>query len=626
MAFGVQIRDIKDPSFLKNMSVPEMNQLASDIRSFIINAVAKNGGHLSSNLGTVELTIALHYVFNSPVDKLVFDVGHQTYTHKILTGRAAGFDQLRQYGGLAGFQKRCESEHDVWEAGHSSTSLSAALGMATARDLKHEDYNVVAIIGDGSLFNGESMEALDHIAASHSKVIIVLNDNSMAINHNDSAFYKALTSMRISRHYISMKDRISDRLENTNTGLDLLQGMRAIRNLAKKILLPNSMFKQLDLDYLGPVDGHNIDDLILAFQMAIRHNGSLVIHTITEKGKGYSFSEHDTMGYWHGVECFNPLTGKCLTQVPSGCTSYSEVMADEALKLAKQDSRICAITPAMLNGSKLQNFLSELPDRCFDCGIAEEHAATFAAGIAISGLKPLLFVYSSFMQRCYDQINHDICRMDLPVILLLDRAGLVGKDGATHHGVFDIGILYPLPNLIMAMPSSPNEARAMLKIAVETNHPFAIRFPNGYAYEDDLPINEPTIGTWSWEDTAVGKNPKAVIITYGPDYRRIVKKAVANNMAIRVVNARYFKPIDMDVIQQIFKMKVPVFVYGTDMKLGGLGSIILQKCNENGINASFKEYGIGDHYVQHGSVVDLRKAEGLDINTLFEDVTETTGK
>lgn len=616
----MQIRDIKDPRFLKKMSISEMEQLAGDIRLFIVSEIAKTGGHLSSNLGVVELTIALHYCFDSPVDKLVFDVGHQTYTHKILTGRANDFDHLRQFGGIAGFEKRCESDHDVWEAGHSSTALSAALGMATARDLKKENYSVVAIVGDGSMLNGESMEALDNIASSHSKVIIVLNDNGMSISHNNSAFYKALSAMRSSYEYIRFKDNVSNFLDNSPTGTTILNGLRNTRDSLKRLITPNSMFKQTGLDYLGPVDGHDIQSLIKAFQMAKRHNGSIVLHIITKKGKGYKFSENDTEGNWHGVGCFDPTTGKSTTMIPDGATTYSKVMADKALELARRDDKICAITPAMINGSKLNKFQQQLPDRCFDCGIAEEHAATFAAGLAISQMKPLLFVYSSFMQRCYDQINHDICRMDLPVTILLDRAGIVGKDGATHHGLFDISILAPLPNMIMAMPSSPNEARVLLAKAVNTPHPFTIRFPNGYVDEDDVLVDDIEIGSWTYTDILPKRKIKAVIITYGPDYNRIIQKAKANEMPIRVVNARFFKPLDFDMIRQLFSMKVPVIVFGTDIKTGGLGSLILSYCNSIGLPASFEEYGIDDHYVQHGSIVDLRKAEGLDITSLFKDI------
>ena len=617
----MDIRDIKDPGFLKTLSYKQMEELADQIRAFIVSEVSKTGGHLSSNLGVVELTIALHYVFNSPDDKLVFDVGHQTYTHKILTGRANGFDNLRQFGGLAGFEKRSESIHDVWEAGHSSTSLSGALGMAVARDLKKEDHEVVAVIGDGSLFNGESMEALDHIATTKSKVIIVLNDNSMSINRNDGAFYKTLSAIRTSYGYIDFKNMVAGRLNNTETGSEVLKGMRQARDSMRKILAPDTIFKQMGLDYLGPINGHDIEALIKSFQMARRHKGSIVIHVITQKGKGYRFSENDEEGYWHGVGCFDPVTGQSTTMIPDGCSTYSAVVAEKALTMADADPMICAITPAMINGSKLHKFHQRYPQRCFDCGIAEEHAATFAAGLAISGMKPMLFVYSSFMQRCYDQINHDICRMDLPVLLLLDRAGLVGKDGATHHGVFDIGILAPLPNIILSMPATPSEARALMDAAAGCSHPFAMRFPNGYA-DDDGKTDEPiTIGTWSYTDIVEKRKPKAIVISYGPDYGRIVNKAKANDLPIKVVNARFFKPLDMEMIKDIFSRKVPVYVFGTDMREGGLGSLILQHCNAAGIPASFTEYGIGDHYVEHGSVVELRKAEGIDINTIMDDIT-----
>ena len=473
----MNLDDIQNPSVIKNMSVKELEALCEEIRRFLISSISRTGGHLASNLGVVELTVALHYVFDSPNDKIFFDVGHQCYTHKILTGRAGGFSALRQYKGMSGFQKRAESRHDVWEAGHSSTSLSAALGMAVARDLDGKDYAVVPVIGDGALSSGMALEALNHIGAEKRKLIIVFNDNNMSISRNVGALNHAFSRLRASNGYIRVKNNMKRNLRSSSVGEIVYTSLKAVKDSVKEALINGGIFEEFGLDYIGPVDGHNLNDLIRVLTVAKASDGPIVVHVLTTKGKGYGPCEKDREGVWHGVGPFDPKTGKSLHHTAPGMISWSRQVALAAKELAAKDERIIAITPAMIYGSSLQEFFAAYPERSFDVGIAEEHAATFAASLALAGKRPLLFIYSSFLQRCYDQVNHDICRMNLPVTLCIDRAGLVGEDGDTHHGVFDIGILMPLPNLILSAPKDAEEACALLETALGQTHPFAIVSP-----------------------------------------------------------------------------------------------------------------------------------------------------
>lgn len=412
----MKLYDIKDPDDIKGMSLDELENLCQDIRSFLIENVSKTGGHLSSNLGIVELTVALHYTFFSPKDKIFFDVGHQSYVHKILTGRAGSFSTLRQHKGLSGFQKRYESEHDVWEAGHSSTSLSAALGMAVARDLNHENYHIIPVIGDASLTGGMALEALNQIGYENKNMIIIFNDNNMSISKNVGAMDAAFTRMRTSKPYITLKEDISSTLSGSKIGKSVLENLRSFKNSVKDNVVDTSLFGEFNLDYIGPVDGHDLKTLIKILRAAKKHHGPIVVHVITKKGKGYSYAENDKFGKWHGVPQFDIKSGMFLSKMPSGHASWSEVIAKNLQYLAEKNEDIVAITPAMISGSKLTEFFHSYPERSFDCGIAEEHAITFAAGLANSGKRPFVSIYSSFLQRAYDQINHDVARMDLPVV------------------------------------------------------------------------------------------------------------------------------------------------------------------------------------------------------------------
>ena len=614
----MDLTEIRNPDFLKEMSVSDLTLLAFDIRQFLIRSISKTGGHLASNLGVVELTIAMHVVFDSPKDKLFFDVGHQSYTHKILTGRVAEFSGLRQFHGISGFQKRRESVHDVWEAGHSSTALSAALGMAVARDLKKEDYNIVPLIGDGAMGSGESLEALNQIGSEQRNMVIIFNDNNMSISTNVGALTRGFARLRSAAAYNNLKATMKESLIRSDFGKVMYHGMKNVKDAFKDSVIDRGIFGEFNLEYLGPVDGHNIRDLIRVLQVAKEHDGPVVVHVITQKGRGYPLCEKDLKGSWHGVGPFNKDTGKPLHETPPGYRSWSALVADAITELADRDERIVALTPAMIYGSALDHFFAKYPERSFDCGIAEEHTMTFAASLAISGMRPFVSVYSSFLQRAYDQINHDVCRMDLPVLIGIDRAGLVGADGETHHGVFDIGILRPLPNLIFGQPRNAQQARNMIFTALHQNHPFAIRYPRGEANVESLPPMEEM--EFVWETVHSADTPKAAVISYGPDVEAIASKMKVNDMPVEVVDARFFRPLDGACIERIASYHIPVFVYETDMKACGLASAILEYCCDRKIELPLKRYGIGDEYIQHGSAALLKKEAGFDLNLLYDDI------
>ncbi|MBR2768478.1 MAG: 1-deoxy-D-xylulose-5-phosphate synthase [Solobacterium sp.] len=614
----MDLTEIRNPEFLKEMSVSDLTLLAFDIRQFLIKSISKTGGHLASNLGVVELTIAMHVVFDSPRDKLFFDVGHQSYTHKILTGRAKEFSTLRQFHGLSGFQKRRESEHDVWEAGHSSTALSAALGMAVARDLRGEDYCIVPLIGDGAMGSGESLEALNQIGSEQRNMVIIFNDNNMSISTNVGALTRGFARLRSAAAYNNLKTTMKESLIRTDFGKVMYHGMKNVKDAFKDSVIDRGIFGEFNLEYLGPVDGHNLRDLIRVLHVAREHDGPVVVHVITQKGRGYPLCEKDLKGSWHGVGPFNKDTGKPIHEIPPGFKSWSALVADTVTELADQDERVVAITPAMMFGSALDHFFAKYPERSFDCGIAEEHTMTFAASLALCGMRPFVSVYSSFLQRAYDQINHDVCRMDLPVLIGIDRAGLVGSDGETHHGVFDISILRPIPNLILAQPRNGQEARNMIFTAMHQNHPFAIRYPRGEVNAENL--SEMKLIPLKWEAVYAPKNPKAVVISYGPDVETIAQKMEVNEMPVLVIDAKFFKPLDGECLKHIADLKVPVFLYETDMKAGGLSSAVLEYCCDNGISLPLHRYGIGDEYIQHGSAALLKKEAGFDLSVLYDDI------
>ncbi len=616
----MEIKKIKDPSFVKKLNHDELKELSSHIRNFIIDNVSKTGGHFSSNLGIVELTIALHYVFDSPKDKIIFDVGHQSYVHKILTGRANEFDTLRKFNGLSGFQKRKESIHDSWEAGHSSTALSGATGMAVARDLNNEHYEVIPVVGDGALLSGETFEALNYLGSINSKVILILNDNNMSICQNVGGFSNLLSDIRVSAQYNYARESYVHLLNNTQIGKNIYKFTKKIKDQIKENVLEENIFGQFGLDYIGPIDGHDFDQLINALNHAKSLDHSVVVHIHTTKGKGYNLAENDTQGIYHGVSPFNKEKGVELKQ--SNNKSWSEICSSQVLEHMKKDEDIVAITPAMISGSCLHPLFESYPKRCFDVGIAEEHAMTFAAGLSNSGKKPYITIYSSFIQRAYDQINHDIARMNLPCLIGIDRAGLVGADGETHHGVFDISFLSSIPNIIFMTPKDAIEAKLMINTAFKNNDaPYILRFPRGSVL--DVPVNiDKTVEVGSWEEIVYDKNNKITIITYDEKVNKVLELKNNENLDINIINARFIKPIDYQLLNKLYNDNQFIIVYETDMMIGSLGSMITYYYANNQMNVNMSCMGIDDRFTPQGEINELLNLENISIKNLYDKIKE----
>ncbi|MEK3808022.1 1-deoxy-D-xylulose-5-phosphate synthase [Metabacillus sp. SLBN-84] len=610
----MDLLSIKDPSFLKKLSNPELEQLGAEIRKFLIEKLSVTGGHIGPNLGVVELTIALHKIFDSPNDKFLWDVGHQSYVHKILTGRACEFDTIRQYQGLCGFPKRNESEHDVWETGHSSTSLSAAMGMAIARDLKGTKDHIVPIIGDGALTGGMALEALNHIGHEQKDMIIILNDNEMSIAPNVGALHNVLGKLRTAGKYQWVKDELEYILKKIPAvGGKLASTAERVKDSLKYMLVSGIFFEELGITYLGPVDGHNYDDLFENLQYAKKTKGPVLLHVITKKGKGYQPAETDKIGTWHGTGPYKIETGDFVKGEAAG-PAWSALVSETVRKLAREDKRIVAVTPAMPVGSKLEKFAAEFPDRMFDVGIAEQHATTMAAGLAAQDMKPFLAIYSTFLQRAYDQVVHDICRQNLNVFIGIDRSGLVGADGETHQGVFDIAFLRHLPNIVLMMPKDENEGQHMVNTAIKYNDgPIALRYPrgNGIGVKMDAELKEIPIGTWE----VIRPGTDAVILTFGTTIEMALEAAesLANkDLSVRVVNARFIKPLDESMLSEIFEEKLPVLTIEEAVLQGGFGSAVLEFAQENGYSdAVIDRMGIPDRFIEHGSVGKLLDEIGM---------------
>ena len=610
----MEIGNIKNPSFLKKMSVFELEELSRNIRNFLIDKISITGGHLSSNLGIVDLTIAIHKVFNAPKDKIIFDVGHQSYTHKILTGRAHEFDKLRQYNGLSGFQKMSESIYDCYEAGHSSTSLSAALGYAIARDLDKKKHNVVAIIGDGSIGNGLAYEALNHIGSLNTKLIVILNDNEMSISKNVGAIHNTLDKIRSNFKNEKIK-------KVPYLGKKIKSGTKLIKESFKKIYMKEGyLFEEFGFTYYGPINGHDYDEMISYLEMAKKSNRPVLLHVITEKGKGYKYAESDIEGIWHGISPFDKETG-IIKSKNDGLISWSEVMSNHLIDIAKTNKDIVAITPAMANGSKLNKFKEIYKDRFIDVGIAEEHALVMANSMAIAGKKPFVSIYSTFLQRGYDQVFHDIARMDSNVVIGIDRAGIVGEDGETHQGLYDIAFLNHIPNMIIAAPKNSSEAKGILEFAFNSKHPFAIRYSKQrIEYNNESLV----ISDYSWEE--IKKGSDAVIITYGDFVNNA--KIIANNLKkdklnIGIINARFIKPIDTSMLDKIIKAKKPIIVYEEACLIGSLGSMISSYIVNS--NTKIKCFGIKDTFVKQGKYDIIIKKLGLDVDTMTSNIKEFLG-
>lgn len=613
--------NIQDPSFLKKLTIKELENLSEDIRDFLIKNVSKTGGHFSSNLGIVELTVALHYVFNSPKDYFIFDVGHQAYVHKILTGRAKDFSSLRQYNGLSGFQKRHESVHDHWEAGHSSTAISGAVGMAIARDLNQQNHEIIAIVGDAALMSGESLEALNHLGSLKNKVIIILNDNNMSIGKNVGGLSVFLNEVRRSSKYKNAKNNYASILTKTKLGEKIYKCTRSIKESIKKTVLAESMFSEFGVDYIGPVDGHNYNDLISALQMAKEMDHSVVLHVHTKKGKGYLHAENDKSGIYHGVSPFDYHVG-IIKNEKTNKISWSKIISDHIQFLMRRDKDIVVITPAMINGSQLNQCFLQFPNRCFDVGIAEEHAMTFTAGLSMEKKKPYLTIYSSFIQRAYDQLNHDIARMDLPCLIGIDRSGLVGEDGDTHHGVFDIGLFTGLPNVIIMTPKDGLEAMKMINTAMRNfDHPYLIRFPKG---EVDMVATHSleTLEVGKWEYVIENNQSIVTVITYDNKVELAKNLIEEKQLPVSLINARFIKPIDYEMLNHLVSKNQYLLIYETDMLTGGLGSLISQYYHQNHHYVEMNCMGLDDSYVPHGKINELLKLKKLDKDSLYLKIKE----
>jgi 1-deoxy-D-xylulose-5-phosphate synthase len=621
---AMDLTSISSPSFLKSLNNEQLKELSEDIRSFLIEKLSVTGGHIGPNLGVVELTIALHRAFNSPVDKLLWDVGHQAYVHKILTGRADQFDTLRQFKGLCGFPKRIESEHDVWEAGHSSTSLSAAMGMAKSRDLQKKSNFVIPIIGDGALTGGMALEALNHIGHEKTDMIVILNDNEMSIAPNVGALHNILGKLRTHGTYNRAKDDLEYLLKKIPAvGGKLAGTAERVKDSLKYLLVSGVFFEELGFTYLGPIDGHNFEALEENLKNAKKMKGPVLLHVITKKGKGYKPAENDKIGTWHGTGPYKMETGD-LIKSSSKAPSWSGLVAETARKLARDDKRIVAITPAMPVGSKLEGFASEFPDRMIDVGIAEQHATTMAAGLAVDGMKPFLVIYSTFLQRAYDQVLHDICRQNLNVVIGIDRAGLVGADGETHQGVFDIPFLRHMPNMVLMMPKDENEGQHMVKTAFEyADGPIALRYPrgNGLGVPMDEDLKSIPIGTWE----VLKEGTQASILTFGttiPMALQAAERLEQANISVEVINARFIKPLDEEMLRSLQQRNIPIITVEESMLEGGFGSAVLEFFNDNNLQANVNRIGIPDMFIEHGDVNQLLE----EINITSDDIVELVEK
>jgi len=621
----MNILNIKNPKFLKKMKIKDLKLLSTDIRKFIIEKVSKTGGHLSSNLGVVDLTIAIHKVFDSPKDKIIFDVSHQCYTHKILTGRAKDFDNLRKLNGLSGFQKRKESEYDAYEAGHSSTSLSAALGMALARDKQKENYNVIAIIGDGSMGNGLAYEALNHIGSTKTKLIIILNDNEMSISKNVGALHNNLDKIRANNGYNKAKfntKKILNKIPIIGHKLSLI--IKNIKSSFKKLYLKEGfLFEELGIKYYGPINGHDYHEMLLYLEMAKKENEPVLIHVITEKGKGYIPAENDKIGAWHGPGPFDVETGEIYSK-QNNLITWSEVISNHLINLTKENNKIIVITPAMAGGSKLLKYKELYPDNFIDVGIAEEHAIVLANGMSIGGLIPFVSIYSTFLQRGYDQIIHDIARMNTHVIIGIDRAGIVGADGETHQGIYDLTFLLPIPNLIIATPKDSIEAGNILYTATITNKPFAIRYSKDSLEYIPKPYKEIPIGSWEF----IKKGKDAVLITYGNllNNALIIKYKLQKDLDLSIVNARFQKPIDEKLFLKILKEYQNIFIYEEQTMINSLGSYLINYATSLDYHNNIHLFAIPDKYILQGTKEETLKELHLDTNNISKKIKEICHK
>lgn len=603
------LEKIQKPNDIKKIPADQLPALAEEIREFIIESLSKTGGHLASNLGVVELTIAMHRVFNLPKDKLIWDVGHQSYTHKILTGRKDGFETLRREGGISGFPKRSESDCDVFDTGHSSTSISAGVGYVRARELKKENYSVVSIIGDGALTGGMAYEALNNAASLKSNFIIVLNDNEMSITENVGGMSSYLSGLRTASAYTDFKMDVTKALNRIpGIGPGMVDAMRKTKSSIKQIIIPGMLFEDMGLTYLGPVDGHNIPQLIKTFQEAKRFEGPILVHVLTQKGRGYEPAMRHPARF-HGAGPFDVKTG---LPVGKSNPTYTDVFSTVMRKMGDRRKDVAAVTAAMMTGVGLKRFFNMFPDRCFDVGIAEEHAVTFAAALSLGGITPVVAIYSSFLQRAYDQIMHDVCMQNLHVVFAIDRAGLVGYDGETHHGIFDLSYLGSMPNMTILAPKNLWELSDMIKFAVDYDGPIAVRYPRGEAYTGLKEFRAPIcLG----KSEVIHEGSRVALLAVGSMVKMAeeVQKQLKERMDMdaALVNARFVKPIDEELLRSFADTYELVVTLEENVKDGGFGERVLAFAEEEDLPFGVEIIALPDRFIPHGSVLYQMKQVGF---------------
>lgn len=603
------LEKIQKPNDIKKIPADQLPALAEEIREFIIESLSKTGGHLASNLGVVELTIAMHRVFDLPKDKLIWDVGHQSYTHKILTGRKDGFETLRREGGISGFPKRSESDCDVFDTGHSSTSISAGVGYVRARELKKENYSVVSIIGDGALTGGMAYEALNNAASLKSNFIIVLNDNEMSITENVGGMSSYLSGLRTASAYTDFKMDVTKALNRIpGIGPGMVDAMRKTKSSIKQIIIPGMLFEDMGLTYLGPVDGHNIPQLIKIFQEAKRFEGPILVHVLTQKGRGYEPAMRHPARF-HGAGPFDVKTG---LPVGKSNPTYTDVFSTVMRKMGDRRKDVAAVTAAMMTGVGLKRFSNMLPDRCFDVGIAEEHAVTFAAALSLGGITPVVAIYSSFLQRAYDQIMHDVCMQNLHVVFAIDRAGLVGYDGETHHGIFDLSYLGSMPNMTILAPKNLWELSDMIKFAVDYDGPIAVRYPRGEAYTGLKEFRAPIcLG----KSEVIHEGSRVALLAVGSMVKMAeeVQKQLKERMDMdaALVNARFVKPIDEELLRSFADTYELVVTLEENVKDGGFGERVLAFAEEEDLPFGVEIIALPDRFIPHGSVSYQMKQVGF---------------
>ena len=617
------LEQIKKENDIKNIAKEDWDKLAAEIREFLIEKISITGGHLGSNLGAVELTMALHLALNLPEDKIIWDVGHQSYTHKLLTGRREGFENLRKYGGLSGFPKRKESDCDAFDTGHSSTSISAGLGMVKARDIKGGKNTVVAVIGDGSLTGGMAYEAMNNASRLETNYIIILNDNNMSISENVGGVSKYLNNIRTADKYLNLRDSIYYSLRDKKNGAAVVEFVRRVKSGFKHLVIPGMFFEDMGLTYLGPVDGHDVKAMVKVINEAKKCKKAVLVHVMTNKGKGYEPAERHPARF-HGAEPFDIATG--LPKNKKLKANYTDVFSTVMLKLGQREENVVAITAAMPDGTGLKRFQNMYPERFFDVGIAEQHAVTFAAGLAAGGLIPVVAVYSSFLQRAYDQILHDVCIQNLPVVFAIDRAGFVGGDGETHQGIFDLSYLSSIPNMHIMAPKNKWELSDMMKFAVKFGAPIAVRYPRSEAYDGLEEYREPVVYGKSemlFEEKDIALMAVGSMVKTAVEVREKLKEKGYN---VTLVNGRFIKPIDTDMIEKLSENHTLLVTMEENVESGGFGEKVRSYVDERKFTMGVENICVPDEYVEHGNVELLRKEIGIDSDSIVAKIEKRMEK